>query len=44
MPTLHLFKVKVFWNKGYDAIISVHDVTKKILSCDLNKKNTFFEG
>ena len=30
--TLGLLKIKVFWNKGYDIIISVHDVTKKILS------------
>ena len=26
--------LKVFWNKGYDIIISVHDVTNKILSLD----------
>ena len=31
-----LLKVKVFWNKGYDVIISVHDVTNKILSRDSN--------
>ena len=35
MATLGLFKIKVFWNKGYD-IISVHDVTDKILSRDSN--------
>ena len=23
--------LKIFWNKGYDVIISVHDVTNKIL-------------
>ena len=28
------FKIKIFWNKGYDVIISVHDVTSKILSRD----------
>ena len=31
-----LLKIKVFWNEGYDVIISLHDVTNKILSCDLN--------
>ena len=29
-------KVNVYWNKGYDFIISVHDVTNKILSRDSN--------
>ena len=28
MATLGLLKIKVFWNKGYDVIIYVHDVTK----------------
>ena len=32
MATPGLLKIKVFWNKGYDVIISVHDVTNKILS------------
>ena len=36
MATLGLLKIKVFWNKGYDVIISVHDVTNKILSSDSN--------
>ena len=27
-------KGKIFWNKGYQVIISVHDVTNKILSPD----------
>ena len=36
MATLGLLKIKVFWNKGYDVIISVHDVTNKILSRDSN--------
>ena len=35
MATLGL-KMKVFWNKGYDVIISVHDVINKILSPDSN--------
>ena len=34
MATLDLFKIKVFWNKGYDVIIFVHNVTNKILSRD----------
>ena len=36
LATLGLLKIKVFRNKGYDLIISVHDVTNKILSRDLN--------
>ena len=36
MATPGLFKIMVFWNKGYDVIIPVDDVTKKILSRDLN--------
>ena len=31
-----LLKTKMFWNKGYDIIISVHDITDIILSRDLN--------
>ena len=34
MATPGLLKIKVFWNKDYYVIISVHDVTKKILSRD----------
>ena len=36
MVTPDLLKTKVFWKKGYDVIISVHHVTKKILSRDSN--------
>ena len=36
MATLGLLKIKVFWNKDYDVIISVYDVTSKILSYDSN--------
>ena len=36
MATHGLLKIKVFWKKGYDVIISVHDDTNKILSDDLN--------
>ena len=36
MATPELLKIKVFWNKGHDVIISVHDVTSKILSRDSN--------
>ena len=32
--TLGLLKIKVFWNKGYDVIISVYDVFNEILSLD----------
>ena len=35
MATLSLVIIKVFWNEGYDVIISVYDVIKK-LSCDSN--------
>ena len=35
MATLALLKIKLFWNKGYDVIISVRDVTNKVLSHDL---------
>ena len=31
MASLGLIKTNVFWNKVYDGIISVHDVTSKIL-------------
>ena len=34
--TLGLLEIKVFSNKVYDVLTSVHGVTKKILSCDLN--------
>ena len=33
---LATLKIKVFWNKGYDAITSAHDITNKILLRDLN--------
>ena len=36
LATLGPYEIKVFWNKGYDLIISVHDVTNKILSRDSN--------
>ena len=32
LATSGLPKIKVIWNKGYDIIISVCDVTNKILS------------
>ena len=31
-----LLKTTVLWNKGYDIIILVHDVTNKMLSRDTN--------
>ena len=36
MATLGVLKIRVFWVKGYDVIISDHDVTKKFLSHDSN--------
>ena len=36
LAILGLLKIKTFWNKGYSAIISVHEVTKKILWPDRN--------
>ena len=36
MATPGLLKIMVFWKKGYDVIISVHDVTNKFLSRDSN--------
>ena len=33
---LGLLKIKLFWNKGYGVMISVHGITNKILSCDSN--------
>ena len=36
MATSGLLKITVFWNKGYAVIISVDDVTNKILSSDSN--------
>ena len=34
LVTLELLKIKVFLNKGYGIIISVYDITSKILSRD----------
>ena len=34
MATPGLLKIKIFWNKSYDVINYVHDVTNKILSRD----------
>ena len=36
MATLDHLKMKVFWNKGYNVIISVYDVTKKVSPRDAN--------
>ena len=36
LATLSLLKIKVFCKRGYNVIISVHDVTNKILSSDSN--------
>ena len=34
MTTVGLLKIKIFWNKGYDVIIFVHDDTNNILPRD----------
>ena len=36
MVSPDLLKIKVFWNKGYDVTIFVHDVTNEIFSRDSN--------
>ena len=36
MATPDLLKITVFWNKGYDTIIPVDEVTNKISSRDSN--------
>ena len=36
MATPDLLKIMVFWNKGYDVIISVDDVTKNVLRHNSN--------
>ena len=36
MATPGLLKITVFWKKGYDLKISVHDVTNKFLFRDSN--------
>ena len=36
MATPDLFKIKVFWKKGYEVIISVHNLANKSLSRDSN--------
>ena len=38
LATLDLLKIKVFWHKGSDVIISIHDTTKNVLSNSLNCK------
>ena len=36
MTTPVLLKIRVFWKKSYDVIISVHDATNDFLSRDSN--------
>ena len=36
LVTLGLLKIKVFWRKDYEVIISIHDLTNEILSRDSN--------
>ena len=41
LATKGLLKIKTLLKKGYDVIISVHDVTNKMLSCCLFIYNLF---
>ena len=34
LATLSLLRIKVFWSKGFEVIISVHDINNKVLSRD----------
>ena len=36
MDTPGILRITVFWNEGYDIIISIDDVTNKISSRDPN--------
>ena len=36
MASPGLLKIAVFWNKGYNVIIYVHDITNKISLLDSN--------
>ena len=36
LTTLDVLKIKVFWNKDYGVMISVHNITNKTLSRDSN--------
>ena len=36
VTTLAVLKRKILWNKTYDVLISVYDVTSKVLSSDSN--------
>ena len=36
MANLVLLKIKIFWNKGYDIMITVYGIMNKILSHDSN--------
>ena len=36
LVAIGLLKIKVFWNKCYDVITFIYDVTNKILSRDSN--------
>ena len=36
MASVGFLQLKVFWSKGYDVIIYIHDVTNKVLSRESN--------
>ena len=42
LATWGLLKIMVFWNKGYDIIASVCDITNKILSCNQSLETLVF--
>ena len=42
MATLSFLKIKVFQNKDYDIIVSVHDVTAKFYNVTLTFYNVLY--
>ena len=36
IATIAFLKIKIFWNKGYDDIISFYYITTEVLSCESN--------
>ena len=36
VATLGILKIKILWNKDYDVVTSVHDITNNILTRDSN--------
>ena len=46
LATLDLLKIKIFWNKGYNVIISLYDVSRKFYHVIqiITRKTDIFEG